>query len=250
MIPRKIHYCWFGGNELPKLERDCIASWSRVMPDCEIVRWDESNFDFDQCAFSREAHAAGNWAFVSDYARFKILCENGGIFLDTDVELLKPLDELLVLDAFTGFTKDSSFVAPGLVVASEAGGHVVGDAVSRYEAMELLSQRGRIHPQSSPRVLTALLEESYGLVRSGKLQKLDGMTVFPAEWFDPIDPHTGERKVTAQTHSIHHYSGTWLLPAKKYRLELRKKLAPKVGPRLSWVLSGVASVIRFGKDAF
>ena len=220
------------------------------MPDCEIVRWDESNFDVEQCAFSREAYAAGNWAFVSDYARFKILHDNGGIFLDTDVELLKPLDDLLGLDAFTGFTKDSSFVAPGLVVASEAGGHVMADAVRRYESMSLLPQQGRIHPQSSPRVLTGLLEESYNLVRDGRLQKLNGMTVFPAELFDPIDPHTGEKNITTQTYSVHHYSGTWLLPAKKYRLELRKRLAPKVGPRFSWFLSGVASVLRFGRDAF
>lgn len=250
MIPRIIHYCWFGGNELPELERSCIASWSRVMPGCEIIRWDESNFDVERCAFSREAYAADNWAFVSDYARFKILHENGGIFLDTDVELLKPLDELLELDAFTGFTKDSSFVNPGLVVASEAGGHVMADIVRKYESMSLLPQKGRIHPQSSPRMLTALLEESYGLKRDGCLQELDGLTVFPAEFFDPIDPHTGAMSIAETTYSIHHYSGTWLLPAKKYRLKMRKRLALKVGPKLSWFISGVASVVKYGKDAF
>lgn len=250
MIPRIIHYCWFGGNELPELERRCIASWSEKMPGCETVRWDESNFDFSSCAFAREAHAEGKWAFVSDYARFRILRDHGGVFLDTDVELLRPLDDLLALQAFTGFTKDSSFVNPGLVVASEAGNHVMADVVRKYESMNLLPQQGRVHPQSSPRTLTALLEEFYGLRRDGSLQDLDGLTVFPAEFFDPIDPHSGLMNVTDETYSIHHYSGTWLFPAKKYRLELRKKLAPKVGPKLSWFISSVSSVVRYGKDAF
>lgn len=250
MIPRTIHYCWFGGSELPELERKCMASWSEKMSNCEVVRWDESNFDFGSCAFAREAYEAGKWAFVSDYARFRILRDHGGVFLDTDVELLRPLDHLLDREAFTGFTKDSSFVNPGLVVASEAGGHVMADVVRRYESMELLPQQGRVHPQSSPRTLTALLEESYGLRRDGSLQELDGLTVFPAEFFDPIDPHTGVMNITEATYSIHHYSGTWLLPAKKYRLELRKRLAPKVGPKLSWFISGVASVAKYGKDAF
>ena len=139
---------------------------------------------------------------------------------------------------------------PGLVVASEAGGRVVADVVRRYESMNFFSQRGRVHPQSSPRVLTALLEESYGLKRDGSLQELDGLTVFPAEYFDPIDPHTGAMRVTDRAYSIHHYSGTWLLPAKKYRLEMRKRLAPKVGPKLSWLISCAASVAKYGREAF
>ena len=250
MIPRTIHYCWFGGSELPVLEQRCVASWSEKMPGCEVIRWDESNFDFSSCKFACEAYAAGKWAFVSDYARFRILRDHGGVFLDTDVELLRPLDDLLGREAFTGFTKDSSFVNPGLVVASEVGGQVMADAVRRYESMRLAPQQGRVHPQSSPRTLTALLEESYGLRRDGSLQELDGFTVFPAEYFDPIDPHTGAMSVTDRTYSIHHYSGTWLLPAKKYRLEMRKKLAPKVGPKLSWLISCAASVAKYGKEAF
>lgn len=250
MIPKVIHYCWFGGNELPDLERSCIESWSKIMPGYEIVRWDESNFDVNQCSFSRSAYAAGNWSFVSDYARFKILYENGGIFLDTDVELLRPFDDLLACSAFTGFTKDSSFVNPGLVIASEAKGIVAGDVIKKYESISLLPQQGRVHPQSSPRVLTSVLVDQYGLIRNGSYQELNGIIVCPAEWFDPINPHTGEMNVTPQTYSIHHYSGSWLLPSKKYRIEMRKKLVPLVGPKLSWFISCVLSVFRYGKDAF
>lgn len=250
MIPKTIHYCWFGGNELPELESRCIASWSKVMPHWEIRRWDETNFDVRRCAFSQGAYEAGLWAFVSDYARFEILREYGGVFLDTDVELLRPLDGLLDREAFTGFSKNEFFVNPGLIVSSEAGGRVVTDVVRKYESMEFEPLHGRIHPQSSPRVLTSLLVDSYGLTRDGVRHELDGMTVFPAEWFDPIDPHTGKMVVSPETYSVHYYSGTWLGPAKKYRMELRKKLAPKVGPQLSWLFSCVASVAKFGKEAF
>lgn len=250
MIPRIIHYCWFGGSELPELERRCIASWSEKMPGCEIVRWDESNFDFSSCAFAREAYVEGKWAFVSDYARFRILRDRGGVFLDTDVELLRPLDDLLGIQAFTGFTKDSSAVAPGLVVASEAGNRVITDVVRKYESMSFLHQQGRVHPQSSPRTLTALLEEVYDLKRNGEFQELDGITVFPAYYFDPLNPRTGELKITINTYTIHHYSGSWLSPAKKYRMETRKRLAPIVGPAMSRFCSNVASVIKYGREAF
>ena len=102
MIPKIIHYCWFGGNPLPELAIKCIESWKKYLPDYEIKEWNESNFDINCCAYVREAYEAKKWAFVSDYARFWILYQHGGLYFDTDVELIKSIDDLIVKGAFMG----------------------------------------------------------------------------------------------------------------------------------------------------
>ena len=225
MIPKVLHYIWFGGSELPELERKCIESWSKIMPDWEIRRWDESNFDINQCEFCREAYASKKWAFVSDYARYRILYSEGGILLDTDVEVLKPLDELLDNEAFAGFMKNNFFLNPGLIMGSEAGSHVMSDVAKLYESMRFEMRKGRNSMDTSPRVLTDYLEVSCALKRDGSFQQLNGFTAYPATYFDPLDSHSGKFVITDDTYSIHHYSGTWLSPAKKFRVEMRKKLA-------------------------
>lgn len=250
MIPKTLHYIWFGNNELPELERRCISSWARIMPDWEIRRWDESNFDIESCPFSREAYKAEKWAFVSDYARYRILHTHGGVLLDTDVELLKPLDNLLENEAFAGFMKNNFFMAPGLIMGAEPGSHVMDEVARIYESMEFEERSGRNSMDTSPRVLTHYLEEKYNLKRDGSYQKIDGFTAYPSRYFDPVDSHSGKVEITEDTYSIHHYSGTWLSPAKKYRIEARKKLAPIVGPKLSWLLSSAASVLKYGRNAF
>ena len=122
MIPKIIHYCWFGGNPLPELAQKCIESWRTYCPDYEIKRWDETNFDVNCCDYVRKAYEVKMWAFVSDYARFKILYENGGVYFDTDVELIKPIDDLLAKGSFMGLEEsDKVFVAPGLGLAANPG---------------------------------------------------------------------------------------------------------------------------------
>ena len=113
-IPKIIHYCWFGGNPFPELAQKCIASWKKFCPDYEIKEWNESNYDVTKNQYMREAFENKQWAFVSDYARLDIIYENGGIYLDTDVELLKPLDDLLILTGFMGFEENKKLCATGL----------------------------------------------------------------------------------------------------------------------------------------
>ena len=251
MIPKILHYCWFGGTELPELEASCVATWNDVMPDYEIRRWDESNFDVNSCAFVHEAYEQKMFAFVSDYARYVILRDNGGIFLDTDVKLLKPFDDLLSNNGFCGYMQDNEHVNPGLVLACKPQLSLFSEVVSRYESLHFSQSENRINPLSSPRVLTKLLTERYGLKCDGSYQELDGgFIVYPSEYFDPLDSHTGVENVTNNTYSVHLYSGTWLSPAKKYRVEMRKRLAPKIGPRLSWFISSALSVLKYGKHAF
>ena len=118
MIPKKIHYCWFGGNPLPELAIKCLESWKKYCPDYEIIEWNETNFNLDSCEYVREAYQAKKWAFVSDYARLKVVYDNGGIYLDTDVELIKSLDRLLKNKSFFG-TETTGVVATGLGFGAE-----------------------------------------------------------------------------------------------------------------------------------
>ena len=122
MISKKIHYCWFGGNPLPELALKCIESWRRFLPDYEIIEWNESNFDVYCCEYVQEAYEAKRWAFVSDYARFKILYENGGLYFDTDVEIIKPMDDLISKGGFMGCEEETALsVAPGLGLGVSPG---------------------------------------------------------------------------------------------------------------------------------
>lgn len=251
MIPKVLHYCWFGGDELPALESSCVETWERVMPGYEIRRWDESNFDVNRCDFAREAYEQGMYAFVSDYARYVILYEQGGIFLDTDIKVLKSYDSLLFNKGFCGYMQNNQYVNPGLILGSEQTFSLFKDVIDCYESTHFSQSGSRVNPLTSPRVLTTLLEERYGLRRDGTYQEFDdGFVVYPAEYFDPLDSHSGAMNVTASTYSIHLYSGTWLSPAKKYRIKMRKHLASKVGPRLSWLISSGMSVIKYGIKAF
>ena len=140
MIPKVIHYCWFGGKPLPKLAQKCIASWKKFCPDYEIIRWDEANFDVNGCDYSREAYEAKNWAFVSDYARLKILVDNGGIYMDTDVEVVKPLDEFLSNEAFSGF--ESPAVIPTGIMACEKGFAPFAEMLKEYDTQHFLLMGG------------------------------------------------------------------------------------------------------------
>lgn len=251
MIPKVLHYCWFGGSNLPALESSCIETWQKVMPDYEIRRWDESNFDISQCNFAREAYSQGMYAFVSDYARYVILRDQGGIFLDTDVKVLKPLDSLLVNQGFCGYMQNNRYVNPGLILGGEQKFQLFDEVIEHYESLSFSQSSNRVNPFTSPRLLTGLLAEAHGFRCDGTYQELDcGFTVYPAEFFDPLDSHSGTMNITDNTYSIHLYSGTWLSPAKKYRIEKRKQLAPKVGPRLSWLISSGLSVFKYGRKAF
>ena len=202
-IPKTIHYCWFGGNPLPKSAEKCIASWRKYCPDYEIIRWDESNFDLNCNAYCATMAERKKWAFLSDYARLKIVCEHGGVYLDTDVELVKPLDHLVDKGSFMGF-ECSDLVATGLGFAAEKGHPFVKENMDYYEQLTAFEQ-----VRACPHITTELLER-YGLVRDcTKTQQLADMTVYAAEYLCPKNERTGLMTRTKNTHSIHHYDASW-----------------------------------------
>lgn len=230
MIPKTIHYCWFGGNPLPRSAKKCINSWQKQCPDYQIIEWNERNFDVNCNAYCSAMYAQKKWAFLSDYARLKIIYEYGGVYLDTDVELIRSLDRVINNNAFMGL-ETTETVATGLGFGAEKGCSFVKENMLEYENFADLS-----NPIPCPEITTKLLDK-YGLDRqSNQIQRLAGITIYPVEYFCPKHTHTGIVTITPKTISIHHFDGSWntdeersktLARWKKYRFE-EVKLAPKV----------------------
>ena len=227
-IPKIIHYCWFGGARSSPDMRKCIASWKRTCPDYEIKRWDESNFDLSQNLYASQAYAEKKWAFVSDYVRMKCLVEIGGIYMDTDVELLKPLDELLEHQAFAGFESDE-YVSTG-IMASEKGFPAYREFLDCYADRRFVREDGSLDMTTNVVAITNYFVER-GLVQNGQYQVVDGLAVFPRDWFYPKDWETGRIELTDNSYAIHHFKGSWL-PA-DHRIELLKRAIVLENPGMS-----------------
>ena len=212
MIPKKIHYCWFGGKPFGRLEEKCFKSWQKFFPDYDIIEWNESNFDVSSCKYSREAYKAGKWAFVSDYARFKIIYEEGGIYLDTDVEVVAPFGDILD-GAFMGCENPNTdtplAINPGLSFGAEAGHSFLLEMIEEYEQSSFYNADG------SKNLLTIVERTTnrlcaHGARNTNKIQTVEGITIYPAEYFCPINMNTGELKLTKETRSIHRYAASWV----------------------------------------
>lgn len=207
MIPKKIHYCWFGRGEKPKLAEKCIASWRKYCPDYEIIEWNEDNFELDSCAYVRWCYDHQKWAFLSDYARLTIVRAHGGVYFDTDVELLRSLDPLLENEAFYAF-ETPEYVATGLGFGAIANHPTVAAMEQEYHAL-LPDTAGDFQPVGCPKLNTRALEP-FGLVRDGAMQMLGGTRILPVAYMNPYDDPTGRLNVTANTYSIHWYAKSWL----------------------------------------
>jgi hypothetical protein len=202
-IPKVIHYCWFGGNPLPKSAEKCIKSWQKYCPDYEIKRWDESNFDVTCNEYCKFCYENKKWAFLTDYIRLKVVYDNGGVYLDTDVELLKPLDKLLENGAYMGFENETE-IATGLGFAGEAGHPFIGENMRYYEELSDLS-----HLRPCPQITTELLIP-YGLKEDdGTIQNVAGINIYPPEYLCPKNERTGLTEKTKNTYSIHHFDASW-----------------------------------------
>lgn len=221
MIPKTIHYCWFGGNEKPELAKKCIASWVKFCPEYELREWNESNFSLESCPqYVRDAYAAKKYAYVTDYVRLWALHSCGGIYMDTDVELVRNPDGLLEETGIIGFENDQ-FVNSGQMLAAEAGHPILREMMDRYERIEFYKADGSMYLLGCPHVNTEVLV-SHGLVRNGQEQTVAGFHVYPADWFNPLDSATGELVKTANTVSIHWYSMSWISTWRRCRVKIMR----------------------------
>lgn len=230
-IPKTIHYCWFGGNPLPELAERCIESWRTFCPDYEIVRWDETNFDIHYNDYVAEAYAAKKWAFVSDVARLYALVHFGGIYMDTDVEVLKPLDELLQYEAVSGF--ESADRIPTGLMACRKQQPLFEELLRDYEDKHFLRADGSCDPTTNVTRITNLCEQ-YGLRLNNTKQTIRGFTLLPTDVLCPKDYETGELHLTNNSLCIHHFDGSWHTEEEKYIGYLQSRL----GKVLPWSLAG------------
>ena len=214
MIPKKIHYCWFGRNPLPPSAIKCINSWKKYFPDYEIIEWNEDNFDVNVLPYTAEAYAAKKYAFVSDYARFWILYTYGGLYFDTDVEVIRPMDDILAQGAFMGKELDNvksnrQAVNPGLGLGAEQGMELYKRMLDGYKDLKFILDNGERNPFSMIPMVTKFFEED-GLQVGGGIQKIDEITIYPPDFFNPWDDICGVLRKTEHTRSIHWYSKTWM----------------------------------------
>lgn len=231
MIPKIIHYCWFGGNPLPQLALDCIASWKKFFPEYEIIQWDESNFDVNMIPYTAEAYRQKKYAFVSDYARFWIIYNYGGLYFDTDVEVIRPMNEIITDSNYMGFEQDPDGkntpgkyaprycfgVNPGLGFGMEKGHPFAKRMLELYKSLSFKPIPTDI---SWYKTIVAYTTEELckcGLKNIKGVQNIDcslgndcsSVTIYPSEYFAPINVISGRLHITERTYTVHHYTATW-----------------------------------------
>lgn len=213
MIPKIIHYCWFGRNPLPESAQKCIASWKKFLPDYEIKEWNEDNFDVNIIPYTKEAYEAKKYAFVSDYARFWILYRYGGLYFDTDVEVIKPLDDIVERGAFMGIEMPSvngtlPLVNPGLGIGATPQMDFYKMVLDAYAGFHFLNADGSLDQKTVVSYTTEILQRE-GLQPTNDIQEVANIWIYPVDYFNPFNDLTGKLDITANTRSIHWYSKTW-----------------------------------------
>ena len=229
-IPKVIHYCWFGKGKMPALAEKCIESWKKYCPEYKIVCHNEENFDITQNKYAREAYEAGKWAFVSDYVRLKVLYEEGGIYLDTDVELIKPLDALIEKSGYMGFD-DNGVVSTGLGFACEKGNELIKALIDDYNEISFILPDGSYDLLPCPDRNTKIMQK-LGLDITVQDQMFMGLRFLPEDYFCPMKYYTGKKKITKNTYSIHHFCASWTSPRAKRTLFIKRIIGVKLYEKL------------------
>lgn len=252
-IPKVIHYCWFGKAPLPKSALYCIESWKRYLPDYEIKRWDENNFDLSINDYVKEAYTARKWAFVSDYVRIWVLFHYGGIYFDTDVEVIRPMDDLISAGAFMGCERDGRYtsnelavtaerivsnseriegylmrVNPGLGLSCQPKLKFYQELLNIYSAIHFVNVDKSLNLTTIVEYVTDLLK-SHGLKDIKGVQTVEGITIYPQEYFNPKSYDSGKTLITPNTRSIHHYSMSWFSKKTLFAYKIRKFLINILG---------------------
>ena len=246
-IPRTIHYCWFGRGKMPDTACKCIDSWRRFFPDYEIKLWNEDNFDINKNRYTTEAYNAKKYAFVSDYARFWILYNYGGLYFDTDVEVIRDFNDIIDRGPFMGCEKSAETVtsalkmgvAPGLGLGVNPGLGLYKEILDYYDQTSFLTPDGK--PNTGDTVVTIISRIlcSHGLKLTSDIQQCAGVWIYPPEYFCPKNGYTGEMLLTPNTVSIHHYDASW----KPYGYRLKKKISEILGSRLTALIKRLKHMI-------
>ena len=227
-IPKIIHYCWFGKAPLPEQAIKCIQSWQKHCPDYEIIQWSEENFDINSNQYVKGAYEAKKWAFVSDYVRLYALVEHGGVYMDTDCEIIKPIDCFLKLEAFSGFQQKNE--VPTAIMGCSKNQPFFKELLNSYNDRTFLLDNGEYDFTTNVSTITNACAQ-YGLKFNNKKQTISGFTLYPTEYFCPLNWQTGKLKKTNNTYAIHWFAGSWVDEHRKVNMlskikYLTKKLLP------------------------
>ena len=248
MIPKVIHYCWFGRNPLPPLAVKCIESWKRFLPDYEIKEWNEDNFNVNIIPYTKEAYEAKKYAFVSDYARFWILYHYGGLYFDTDVEVIKPMDAIIEKGPFMGCENEGDNkrvtalavapnlglgVNPGLGLGVDSGLGLYGELSQLYSTLHFINENGCFNLKTVVSYTTELLC-FYGLKNSSEIQNVAGVWIYPKDFFCPKDYVSGKIELTVNSVAIHHYGESWQPWDHRLEMKIWRLFRVKRHPLVTW----------------
>jgi mannosyltransferase OCH1-like enzyme len=224
MIPKTIHYCWLSGDAFPDKIIYCINSWKKILKDYNFILWDLKKIDINSSLWVKRAFENKKYAFAADYIRLYALYYCGGIYLDSDVELLKPLDALLKLPYFFGKENSHSEIEPA-IMGAEKGTEWVKKCLDYYDSRSFITETGKFDTRTLPNIMSEIIRENYiihdifSIEEFGNNENL--LYRFPVDFFSPIDWKTNKQEITLNTYSIHHFRGSWLPPLKKLRLKIR-----------------------------
>lgn len=225
-IPKVIHYCWFGKGKKPSMALKCIDSWKKYLPDYKIIEWNEENFDINTNLYTKQSYNAKKYAFVSDFVRLQVLYEQGGVYMDTDVEVLKNIDEFLEHSAFSGF-ESNEFIPTGIMGCIK-GHSWVKSLLKYYINRPFINNDGTFDLTTNTKTITSITKKEYKLKSGNYKQVLNNeIVIYPSEYFCPKNWLTKELNLTRNTHTIHHFSGSWLpknYKYKKFRLKIYSKI--------------------------
>lgn len=214
MIPKIIHCCWFGGKEMPNDVKEYLGTWKKYNPDYEIRIWTEENFDLQENRYAREAYENKKWAFITDYARLKVLYDFGGIYMDTDVEATKSFDDLLMNKAFSGFEDDQNI--PTGTMGAEKGNRWIELLLKYYDERSFYKENGELDLTTNVVTITRITSENYPVVLNNTYQNLGDVTFYPFDYLCAKGKGDGRVRKTQNTYTIHHFKGSWATPKIKF----------------------------------
>lgn len=239
MIPKIIHYCWVGGKNMPEEVKIHIETCKKHNPDYKIIIWNEKNFNIEQNTYAKEAYLCKKWAFVSDYIRLKVLYDYGGIYMDTDVEVVKPLDVFLKNKAFSGFESKSGRIPTG-TIGAEKGNKWIKILLDYYQDKHFVRNDRSLDVTTNVRIITELTTKSYPLKLNNKYQELEDVTFYPFDYLCAKEWMSGKIQSTNNTYTIHHFAGSW-----RDKQPLAKKIMCSIlGEKLYTKLSELRMILK------
>ena len=249
-IPKIIHYCWFGGNPLPQLAVKCIESWKKFFPDYTIKCWNEENFDVKCIPYVKEAYEEKKYAFVSDFARFKILYEEGGLYFDTDVQIIKPLNDIIERGAFMGCENKPQYdkspillgVNPGLGLGVNPGHRLYKELIDLYKTLSFRNPDGSLNLKTVVDYTSELLARK-GLRQSDEIQNVSGVWIYPHDYFCPMRP-TLVLNITENSRTIHLFNASWCSKSERLRKKFKRLLGYKFVKRIQPIILFVRSIFK------